>query len=263
MLLAMRDFFQDRPDGAAADPMEAARKAMRAPLRPRFYRTVSVARTADGFAVHLDARPVLTPARRPLAAPTQKVADEVAQEWDAVQEAIDPASMPLTRLANSIIDGVAAAGSAVREEIAKYLESDLLFYRANQPEGLVAAQAQHWNPVLAWAQEVLGARFTPTQGVVFVAQTDEALAAARTALPHDAWRLGALHSATTLTGSALLALSLMRRQFSAQQVWAAANVDEDWQMSQWGRDEMALRRRDFRWREMQAAARVLHALDGR
>jgi chaperone required for assembly of F1-ATPase len=39
--------------------------------------------------------------------------------------------------------------------------------------------------------------------------------------------------------------------------WAAAHVDEDWQMAQWGRDELALAGRDFCFAELRAAATVL------
>src|SRR5205085_12294254 len=112
-------------------------------------------------------------------------------------------------------------------------------------------------PVLAWAPETFGARFVLAQGLVHVAQSEETLAAVRAAIPDDPWRLGALHSATTLTGSALLALALAAGRFSADAAWTAAHVDEDWQMDRWGRDALALQRRAFRRAEMDAAATVL------
>ena len=80
--------------------------------------------------------------------------------------------MPLTRLANTIIDGVASNSGPVAEEVAKYLESDLVCYRADAPEGLIAAQAQHWDPVLAWTRDAHGARFVLSEGVMFVAQPE-------------------------------------------------------------------------------------------
>jgi chaperone required for assembly of F1-ATPase len=168
--------------------------------------------------------------------------------------------MPLTRLANSIIDGVVDAPQPVADDIAKYLASDLLFYRADQPDRLVARQAQAWDPLLVWAREVLGARFVLAEGVVFVRQADQALAAARAAIPADPWQLGALSSITTLTGSALLALALLRGRIDVDEAWAAAHVDEDWNMELWGRDELALQRRAFRFSEMQAAATMLWAM---
>jgi chaperone required for assembly of F1-ATPase len=165
--------------------------------------------------------------------------------------------MPLTRLANTIIDGVAAAPAAVSAEVERYLACDLVFYRAPGPAGLVARQDAAWDPVLAWARDALGARFVLAQGIMFVAQPPQALAAASAAIPPAPWPLGALHSITTLTGSALIALALAAGALSVDAAWAAAHVDEDWNMDFWGRDELALERRASRFAEMQAAATVL------
>jgi len=239
------------------DPTEAARRAVRPTRKPRFYQSAGIAETADGFAVTLDGRPVRTPARRTLAAPTRPLGEALATEWDAQVEVVDPAKMPLTRLANTIIDGVAAAVGDVTAEIEKYLGSDLVCYRAEGPDRLVARQAHRWDPILAFARDALGARFDITYGVRFVTQSDEAIAAARRGIPVDPWRLGAVHAMMTLTGSALIALAFERGAVTLDDAWAAAHVDEDWNMSLWGRDEIALDRRAKRFAEMQAAARVL------
>jgi chaperone required for assembly of F1-ATPase len=260
----MRDIFNEIFENQLLEPMEAARRAMHPRLRKRFYRQAHVGAGGEpGFAVLLDGKPVATPARRPLAAPTAALAEALAAEWDAQKAEIDPARMPLTRLANVVIDAVADAPEAVAAEVAKYLGSDLVFYRADAPAGLVARQAQAWDPVLAWAGDELGARFVPVMGVMFAEQPAAALAAACLAIPtetghmKDIWRLGAVSSITALTGSALLALALAHDAITADAAWAAAHVDEDWQMEQWGRDEIALARRDYRRAEMQAAASVL------
>ena len=248
------------------DPVEAARRAVRPTLRHRFYKAVTIAagegregaQTAS-HAIRLEGKPVRTPGRRLLAAPALELARALADEWTAQGDTIDPATMPLTRLANTIIDGVAAAQDQVAAEVRKYLASDLLFYRAESPAALSARQLQHWDPVLSWARQALGADFKLGTGVVHVTQP-AALDAAGRALPHDPWRLGALHVATTLTGSALIALALMLSAITPEAAWQAAHVDEDWNMEQWGRDEIALRRRGFRFGEFKAAALVLQAL---
>jgi chaperone required for assembly of F1-ATPase len=239
------------------DPVEAVRRGTRVPLRRRFYRNVGVAADADRYAVRLDDKPLHTPARRLLAAPTRPLAEAIAAEWDAQRDTIDPASMPLTRLANSITDGVAERAAPVAAEIAKYLQSDLLFYRATSPRELVERQRQQWDPILAWAADALGAHFVSTAGVTHITQPDAALDAARAAIPQDPWRLGAAHAVTTLTGSALIALALSNGFFFAEAAWDAANVDEDWNMAQWGRDDLAMQRRALRFAELQAAAMVL------
>jgi chaperone required for assembly of F1-ATPase len=261
----MRDLFEDIFANQPLDPTEAARRNMRPALRKRFYQHAAVAEAGGDFEILLDGRPVRTPARRPLAAPVPALAEAIAAEWAAQQDVIDPAAMPLTRLANSIIDGVAAAPAGVAAEIEKYLATDLLFYRAASPEGLRARQAEHWDPIVTWAAEKLGARFLLAEGVIHVQQPDHAIAAARTAIPsgagaHDPWRLGALNVVTSLTGSALLALALAQGRIATEEAWAAAHVDEDWNMEFWGRDEIALQRRAYRFAELQAASFVLDAL---
>jgi chaperone required for assembly of F1-ATPase len=253
----MRDVFEDIFQNQI-DPSESARRSMRTPLRKRFYEKASVgAREDAGFPILLDGKPVRTPARRALAAPTEAIAAALAAEWEAQREDIDPGAMPLTRLANSIIDGVADNTGEVADDIAKYLGTDLLFYRAGEPAGLVAQHAQHWDPILSWAHNAFGARFVLSEGIVHVTQPQRSLDAARAAIPKDPWRIGAAHAVTTLTGSALIALALAHGHLDAEAAWAAAHADEDWQMSLWGRDEVALKRRAFRWDEMKAASLVL------
>ena len=258
----MRDVFEDifaRESLEPADPRDLARRNMRA-LRRRFHDIAGVMGAADGFAVTLDDREVMTPGRRPLRAPRRAIAETIAKEWQAQGEYIDPVSMPMTRLANSIVDGVAAAHEAVAAEIVKYLGSDLCCYRAATPEGLVARQAQHWDPVLAWAQDRLGAAFVTVTGVTFAPQPPAAVERAGAAIPRDPWRLGAVHVVTTLTGSALIALMLARGDIGRDEAWTAAHVDEDWNMELWGRDELDAQRRAYRLAEMTAAAGVLAAM---
>ena len=253
----MADPFEDIFAPSPIDPTEAARRAVRPTLRKRFYKDVGVAQAPEGFAVTLDGRPVRTPARRPLAAPTRPLGEALAAEWDAQAGVVDPARMPLTRLANTIIDGVAAASGEVAAEVEKYLGSDLVCYRAEGPDRLVMRQAHQWDPILAFAREQLGARFEITYGVRFVTQSPDAIAAARRAIPVDPWRLGAVHAVMTLTGSALIALAFARGGVTLDDAWAAAHLDEDWNMELWGRDELALERRAARLAEMQAAATIL------
>ncbi len=254
----MREFIEDIFINEPLDPMVSARQGARASLRKRFYERAHIGdKTGEGFPLLLDGKQVYTPARRALAAPTAQLADRIAQEWQAQDGVIDPATMSLTRLANVILDGVAPTPGPVTEEVVQYLGTDLLCYRAHSPAGLVERQNALWNPALDWAHETLGARFILVEGIVHAAQPAEALAAATAAIPGDPWRLGALASVMTITGSALLALALNAGAFDADTVWAAAHVDEDWQISQWGSDREAEARRAGRLAEFNAAATVL------
>jgi len=255
----MRELFDEIAGNAPLDPQEAVRQSTRGPQRKRFYTSAAIAEAADGFAVMLDGKPIRTPSRQPLVVPQREIAQAIADEWNAQGEIIDPMTMPLTRLANSVIAAVVDRVDAVAADIAKYFQSDLLFYRAGYPEALVAREAQHWDPVLFWAKDSLGAHFILAEGVMHVRQPDQAVAAASAALPSDPWLVAALHVVTTVTGSALLALALMRGVRDVDQVWAAAHVDEDWNTEQWGADTEVTARRTARLQDLRAAARVLAA----
>ena len=198
----MRDIFEDLFANQPLDPMEAARRGMRPNARRRFYAAASTRPEEGGYAVLLDGRIVRTPARHALAAPSEALAEAIAAEWEGQGEMIDPAKMPLTRLANTIIDGVTTSIDAVTAEIEKYLATDLVFYRAEGPDRLVARQRELWDAILAWARIALGARFELVEGVIHIAQPEQSLrtaaardparslAARRRACRHDLDRLG-------------------------------------------------------------------------
>jgi len=256
----MREFFEEGAAGSLFDPEEAVRRATRTPRRKRFYAEAGVAEVADGFAVTVDGKPIRTPSGRQVVAPSREIADAIAAEWQAQQELIDPSTMPMTRFANSVITAVVDRVEAVTDDIAKYFQSDLLFYRAGHPEALVAREAAHWDPLLFWAAGTLGAHFILAEGIVHVRQPEAAVAAARAALPDDPWSIAALHVITTLTGSALLELAFLRGVLDQDQVWAAAHVDEDWNGEKWGIDEEVAARRAVRLVDFSAAAGILRAL---
>ncbi|MBB3972059.1 ATP12 family chaperone protein [Hansschlegelia beijingensis] len=239
--------------------VEIAPEALgKAPLPKRFYTQVEVLDEAGRFFVTLDRRKVRTPAKAALTFASPPLAEAVAEEWRAQQDVIDPRTMPLTRIANVAIDGVAPEREAVLAEIVKYASSDLVCYRADMPDRLVARQTEHWDPVLAFARDDLGARFVLAQGVMFVDQPEETLEAVRRALPRDDhFVLAALSTMTTLTGSALLALGVLRGWHTVEQAWAAANVDEGWNADLWGHDAEAAARQEARRVEMEAAARMI------
>jgi len=239
-------------------PMQAAQRLMRPELPRRFYRSAAAAPCEDGFTVLLDGRPVRTPGKARVAVPRLALAEALAAEWNAQGERIDPSRMPLTRIVNSAIDAVSREMDAVRAEIVKYAGSDLLCYRADGPDRLVERQKAAWDPVVEWAEAAFGARFVLAEGVVFAAQPESSLRAVAGPLEElDMFRLAAANVITTLTGSALLALAVLRGRLRTEEAWALAHIDEDWNIEIWGADEEAMERRARRYDEMKAAARLL------
>lgn len=261
----MRDLLNDLTEGLShPDPIRRAQIQMKKPLPKRFYSDVAVTEGEGGFVVALDGKAVRTPARNLLAAPTRTLAELMAAEWQAQVEVIDPASMPVTKLVNTAIDGVATDTQAVFEDILRFSGTDLLCYRAETPDELVERQIERWDPVLDWASNALGARFVLAEGIVHQQQPQSAIAAFSAALrKHDnATALAILHTITTLTGSALLALAFAEGELDETEVWSLAHLDEDWTFEHWGSDEEAEERRALRLVDFQAATRAFLALKG-
>lgn len=226
----------------------------------RFFTTASTASVETGFSVLLDGKPVKTPAQYALIVPSRSLAEAIAAEWNAQREKIEPATMLLMKFANTVIDGVAGKMDKVRDSIASYTGTDLLFYLAEGPDDLVARQNRAWQPVLAWLRKQ-GMDFKTTQGVIHIPQAQTSLAAlAEKIKTYDPFTLAALSSMTTLTGSACLSLAVIEDFLSVEAAWDAAHLDEDWQIEQWGPDDEITTKRSEKWKEMEAAARMLALL---
>lgn len=261
----MRDILENA-EGAVErgeiGPGKANRNQDKPQFPKRFYKSAETQAQEDGFEIRLDGKPLKTPGKQVLVLPTSAAADLVALEWNAIESEINPLLLPVTRFANTAIDGVANEMQAVMEDIVRYAGSDLLCYRADAPQGLVDQQREHWDPILDWAETQVGARFELADGIMPVAQPREAIATfgARLKTHADPFKLTVLHTFTSLSGSALIALALGEGAIDPDAAWAAAHVDEDWNISQWGEDHEAAQRRKQRRADFTAAHQLLAAL---
>ncbi len=227
-------------------------------LPRKFYTSVEV---SDSNAILLDGRPVKTPMKNMLAMPNRSLADVVAAEWIAQNAVIDTTTMPITKLANTALDRATAERENVLVEIVEYAGSDLVCYWADRPPELLALQRENWQPIIDWANVTLAANFTHATGITHVEQNDASLVAVRRHIEGlGPWVLTGVYLLMTLTGSSLLALMLQTGQIGADAGWAAAHVDEDYQISQWGEDHEAIARRLIRRREYDGLLQFLAML---
>jgi chaperone required for assembly of F1-ATPase len=227
----------------------------------RFYKSAVAVAIEGGYTIELDGRRVRTPKGQPFLVPTRALAEAIVAEWHDQGDTVDPQAMPLTGLANAAIDHVAAAPGRFVDQIISYAANDLLCYRAETPPRLVAAQGEAWDPVIAWAEQVLGARLTVVSGVMPCAQSPKTVEAVRQAVAsRDAFGLAGLFSAVTLTGSAILGIAMAQERLSAAQAWTAARIDEVLQAEDWGRDDEAEARAARMGVELAKAERFLSLL---
>ena len=228
----------------------------------RFYQNAEAVRSDAGWAVALDAKPVKTPGRQPLAVPTQSLGDAIAAEWAGQEEEIDPAAMPLTGFANAAIDLVTKDTKSFAADIAKYGETDLLCYRAESPVELVTRQCEAWDPIVDWAKERFGVELVTTSGIVHSPQPEATVARlSEEVAGRDPFHLAGLSPLVSISGSLIAPLALAEGAFDEDAVWTAARIDEAWQAEQWGEDEEAIAARDAKHREFSAAMRFLRLLD--
>ena len=254
----MKDKTDWFPPADEPNPMRSAQTGMKPTLPKRFYKQAGVEERDGLHFLTLDGRHAKTPTRKSLAVPSRALADALAAEWAEQGEEIDPSTMPITRIVNSTIDGVELRQAEVIDDLVRYAGSDLVCYRASDPERLARAQDEAWRPVLDWAREAHDARFALAEGVMHVDQPDETLAAIRRAIEEikSPYGLAALHVMTTLSGSVLIALAHAAGRLDADEAWKAAHVDELFQESLWGEDYDAMERRRRRRADFDAASRV-------
>ena len=256
----MREFLDDahnhREDGYGR-----AQAHVRRALPRRFYKETGVVPVEGGFAVTLDGKPTKTPGMKPIVVPVAPIATAMSAEWAAQGEFIEPETMPLVRLVNAAIESGEERLISLREEIVRFAGNDLLLYRADTPQELVAGQERLWDAALVRIARHFGIVFQPTIGIVHQPQPEATLYKLADALLGERLlALTALVSITSITGSGLLAIALRYGLLTPDEVWEAAHVDEDYNVRIWGADTEAALRRQKRKREFDAAVQVLDYL---
>ena len=229
----------------------------------RFYKETAVDVADGGHRILLDGRPMRTPAKAVLLVPTRALAEAIAMEWHEVPEKADinVSHLPLTRFAATGLDRVTTQRTRVIEDTAKYAASDMLCYRASEPETLVKRQQQTWQPLLDWAAERYGAHLVMVEGLAFVSQPEEAVKRLRDAVAaHSDLGLSALYNLTHISGSLVVALAVAERRLSAADAFAAAQLDELYQIERWGEDPIATERHEGIRHDIDAGARFLALL---
>lgn len=228
----------------------------------RLYREATVIDQADGFAIALDGKPVKTPGKLPLVMPSSRLASLVAGEWNAQGDKVDPEVMQYTRLVNTTLDRVETRMTEVGTEVAGFGGSDLLCYRADEPEDLIALQGEVWDPYITWANGFFDIKMKTTTGIMPVKQDGKTLSALKDAvMANTPYEMTVLHALTGGLGSLILALAYTKGHANLNDVWAASQLDEMYQVDKWGEDDEDTAKRDLLRNEMAVAATFLECLE--
>ena len=222
----------------------------------RFYKDVSVAPEGTGWRVLLDGKAIRTPAKAAQLVPSEALAQVMALEWSAQGPQIDPAAFIFRDMTDYAIDVVARDPAAAAADLLRYVETDTLCYRADAGEALHERQTQVWEPLLNAAEARWDVHFERVEGILHRPQPEATLTRmAAVLVPLDAFTMGALTTLTTLTASLVIGLAALEAGADGKALWAAANLEEDWQAELWGKDAEALALRARRLAEFSAAMR--------
>ncbi len=200
----------------------------------KFYKLVTIGQGAGGhdetkYVIQLDGKPVQTPSRVPLSAPNKTLAEAIAAEWIAQGEKIDPETMPLTQILTTAQDHVVRERQGITDKLLQYLNTDLLCYRATLPQDLAERQAACWDEWLGWFERTYGAALVTTTDLQALTQPEPAQnAVAETVKALDDMRFCVLQLVTMLTGSLVLGLAFTASEASPEQVFNAANIEENY-----------------------------------
>lgn len=225
----------------------------------KFYSTVDAISGPEGFTVELDGKPIKTPDRNRLLVPTGELAEAVAAEWRAQEEEVNPSAMPMTRLVNTAIDRVTPRRDTVISELIAYAHTDVVCYRADEPEELVAAQHDLWDPYLAWMTDVFGVELQMTKGIVPVTQAESVIEKLKAEVSRlDGFALTAFHAFVSGFGSIVFALALVRGFRDFEECWQASILEQTHQESRWGLDQEVEEKRTRLRAEMLASLDLWH-----
>ena len=233
----------------------------------------------SGFVITLDEKPIRTPQQKLLQTSSQKLAQQIAAEWQAQDKFIDTDTMPLTRLLNVALDRIAIDREALLKDIAGYGETDLLCYRFTQDavcpaeagihleeykqmvsgfcrnNDLGKLQAQHFDPILGWLKSEYDLRFVLTDGLMPVPQPQQSLQKlVMLFAASDDHELAALSLMVPILGSSLLTLAVWKDFITADEALVAARLDEAAQQAQWGEAPEAAQKWQSKCRDVKAAA---------
>ncbi|MFM5917362.1 MAG: ATP12 family chaperone protein [Novosphingobium sp.] len=222
----------------------------------RFWKDAVVAAVEGGWQVLLDGRAVKTQGGSAQVVTSRALAGALAAEWTAQGEEIDPQSLPLRDLADLAIDVIAPDRTGAVAQLLRYGETDTLCYRADPDEPLHARQIEVWEPLLKAAETRWDLHFERVSGIIHRPQSAATLAQLEKALAAQSdFTLAALTTLTSLVASLVIGLAAIEPDADVGALWAAAELEELWQVELWGEDAEAAQRRARRFAAFRNAAR--------
>lgn len=223
----------------------------------KFYKAAEAGTAPGGYVVRLDGKPFRTPLKNLVLLESKPLAEAVAEEWARQGDNVQPLSMPMTLLANTMTDKTKGEGrQEVSDRLLEYGSSDLVCYFATHPAELVKRHQEHWQPLVLWMEEAYGITFKIVSGIQYHHQPQESLDKLETLLeslsPAD---FTVVQAAAATAGSLVIALALLQGRLLPENAYQASCVDEIYQLEMWGEDAEAQKRLEMIHSELKEITR--------
>ncbi|XP_068387765.1 ATP synthase mitochondrial F1 complex assembly factor 2 isoform X2 [Eschrichtius robustus] len=229
------------PEGPGPKPPARARAYAPPAERKRFYQNVSITQGEGGFEINLDHRKLRTPQAKLFTVPSEALAVAVATEWDSQRDTIKAYTMHLTTLCNTSLDNPTQRGKdQLIQAAAKFLDTDTVCYRVEEPETLVELQRNEWDPVIGWAERRYGVKIgssTSIMGPSIPARTREVLVSHLAS--YNTWALQGIEFVVSQLKSMVLTLGLIDLHLTVEQAVLLSRLEETFQIQKWGNVEWA------------------------
>ncbi|XP_038941884.1 ATP synthase mitochondrial F1 complex assembly factor 2 isoform X1 [Rattus norvegicus] len=132
----------------------------------------------------------------------------------------------------------------------KFLDTDTICYRVEEPETLVELQKNEWDPIIEWAEKRYGMEIgssTSIMGPSIPTQTREVLTSHLAS--YNMWALQGIEFVVAQLKSMLLTLGLIDLRLTVEQAVLLSRLEEEYQIQKWGNIEWA---HDYELQELRA-----------
>ena len=126
----------------------------------------------------------------------------------------------------------------IKKSIIKYLDTDLVCYRANKGTELEKMQSKYWDPYIDFCERSFKLNYkknyTIMPSIQEISNTDKVV---KVLDNMDKYTLTAFFFLVEVTNSIIISLNILYKSVSYNLVWRDCNLEEEYNQLKWGIDE--------------------------
>lgn len=207
----------------------------------KFWKKIEIRQSSSKkFHLLLDNKKLTTPMKKELVLPSEILVNEVLREWDQNSDNINIDDLVFYGVLSTAIDKVNLKKDAYVNDIIDFIDTDLICYRAESPNDLIALQNKSWNPILLLIEKYIDVKIKVFKGVMPSNQDQKVHTEIKKLISNlSDVQISVLHRITNLIGSIFLSLCILKKDLLKEDAFECSFLDELWQAKNWGHEEDA------------------------